>query len=107
MSTDVKHYAPLITKKLDYATIDVYLIKHGVLSAVEYDRFRKNLQTSTNGDVVHLILPRILEKAREFYRALREHVTDKSEDVQPSNKELFYQLPQNFVSAHLCSLLVS
>ena len=101
MSTDLKQYAPLITQKLDFATAVVYLLKHGVLSVVEYDCFRKALQSgsSTNSNVVHQILPNILKKGREFYRALRECVNDKSEDVHPSNKELFYQLPENFVSA--------
>ena len=100
MSTDPKQYAPLITQNLDFATTEVYLLKHGVLSVVEYDRLRKALQSgsSTNGEVVHQILPRILKKAREFYRALRDHVNDQPEDVHPSNSELFYQLPENFVS---------
>ena len=100
MSTDPKHYAPLITQNLDFATMDVYLLKRGVLSVVEYNRFRKAIQSglSTNGDVIHEILPRILKKAREFYRALREHVNDKNQDVHPSNKELFDKLPENFVS---------
>ena len=101
MSTDPKHYAPLIAQNLDFATTDVYLLKHGVLSVVEYDRLRKALQSgsSTNGDVVHQILPRILKEPRDFYRALRDHVNDKPEDVHPSNSELFRQLPENFVSA--------
>lgn len=101
MSTDPKQYALLITQNLDFATTDVYLLKYGILSVVEYDRFRKALQsgTSTNDDVVCQILPKILIKARYFYRALCEYVNDKNQDVHPSNNELFCQLPENFVSA--------
>ena len=98
MSTD---YAPLITQNLDFTTADVYLLKHKVLSVVEYDRFRRALQSgsSSNGDLVRLMLPRILERAREFYRALRDFVNDKTEDIHSSNIDLFRQLPENFVSA--------
>ena len=100
MSTDPKKYAALITQNLHYETIDVYLLQRGVLSVVEYDRLRKALQSGslTNSDVVHQILPRILKKPRDFYRALRDHVNDKPEDVHPSNDDLFYHLPESFVS---------
>ena len=100
MSTDLKQYVPLIIQNLDFATTAVYLLKHGILSVVEYDLFRIALlsDSSINGNVIHKILPRIFERPREFYRALREHVNDKPEDVHPSNRELFYRLPGNFVS---------
>ena len=101
MSKNPKQYAPLIVRNLDFRTMDVYLLKHRVLSVVEYDHVCKALQSgaSTNDDVVHLLLPRILERGREFYQALRDYVNDKNQDVQSSNKELFDQLPKNFVSA--------
>ena len=101
MSADVKHYAPAITQYLDFATADVYLLKHGVLSLLEHGRFSKALQTgsSTNSDLVRNLLPRIFERAREFYRALRDFVDEKTEDVHSSNIVLFRKLPENFVSA--------
>ena len=100
MSTDLEHYAPLITQNLDFATMGVYLLKHGVVSVIQYDHFCKALQSgsSTNGEVMHQVMPRILRKARKFYRALRDYVNDKNQDAHPSNNELFDQLPKNFVS---------
>lgn len=106
MSKDVKHYAPLITEKLDYATVDVYLIKHEIVTVAEFESFRKALQngSSTNGDLVRKLLVKIFEKPREFYKALREHVNDKSQNVHAGNKELFYQLPDSFVSTNFCNV---
>ena len=100
MSADVKQYAPVITEKLNFESADVYLLKHGVIEVVEYDRFRKALQSGslTNCDLVRQLLPRVCERAREFYRALRDYVNDKQQDAHPTNKELFCQLPYNFVS---------
>ena len=105
MSTDPKHYAPLIVQYLDYETTGVYLLQQGVLSVVDYDRFRKALQSAalTNSDVVDQLLQYILKKPREFYRALRGYVIDKGQDGQPSNKELFDKLPENFVSVQTYS----
>ena len=105
MSTDPKHYAPLIVQNLDFETTGVYLLQKGVLSVVDYDRFRKALQSGalTNSDVVDQLLHKILKNPREFYRALRGYVTDKGQDGQPSNKELFDKLPENFVSVQICN----
>ena len=101
MSTDPKHYAALILQNLDFQSTGVYLLQRGVLSVVDYDRFNKALQSGalTNGDVIQQILPKILKKSRDFYKALRDHVSNKTQDVHPSNTELYYQLPENFVSA--------
>ena len=100
MSADVKQCAPVITEKLNFESVDVYLLKHEVISVTEYDRFRKALQSGSlsDGDLVRQLLPNIFKRAREFYRALRDYVNDKHQDVHPTNKELFYQLPDNFVS---------
>ena len=69
MSADVKQYAPVITEKLNFESADVYLLKHGVTSAVEYGRFHKALQSGslTYCDLVYQLLPRVFERAREFY----------------------------------------
>ena len=93
-------YKPLIIQNLDFATTAVYLLKHGFLSEEEYYHSWKALQSGslTNGNVIYHILPRILIRPREFYRALREYVNDKPECVHSSNEELFYRLPENFVS---------
>lgn len=100
MSGDVKLYAPFITEKLDFATVDVYLLRHGVVSTAEYDSYCRALQNGnvTNSDLVRQLLPKLIGKPREFYRALRDHVNNESEDVHPSNLELFFQLPESFVS---------
>ena len=100
MSADVKQYAPVIVEKLNFESADVFLLKHGVISVLEYEKFHRALQSGslTNLDVVRQLLPRIFEKAREFYRALRDYVKDKQQDAHPTNKELLYQLPDNFVS---------
>ena len=100
MSIDVRKYAPIITEKLDFASTDTYLLKHGVISVADYDGCCKALQSgsTTNAILVRQMLSKILGKPREFYRALRDHVNGKFEDVHPSNNELFYSLPVNFVS---------
>ena len=105
MSTDPKHYAPLIIRNLDFETTGVYLLQKGVLSVVDYDRYRRALQSGalTNRDVVDQLLQKILKKPREFYRALHAYVIDQGQDGQPSNKELFDKLPENFVSVQICS----
>ena len=100
MSKDVKQYAPIITEKLDFATVDVFLLSHGVLSVTEYDSYRRALQNGnvTNGDLVRQLLPTLIGKPREFYRALRDHVNNESQDVHAGNLELYHRLPENFVS---------
>ena len=100
MSAEVNHYAPIIAEKFDFSSADVYLLKYGVILVVEFDRFRRALQSGslTNGDLIRQLLIRISDKPREFYRALRDCVNDNPEVVHPSNKELFHQLPENFVS---------
>ena len=62
MSTDLKHYAPLIVQNLDFETTGVYLLQQGVLSVVDYDHFRKALQNDalTNSDVVDQLSHKIL-----------------------------------------------
>ena len=104
MSTDVKHFVPEIAERLDYATVDIYLLQKEVITASEFDSFQKALQngTSTNGDLIRKLLPRILEKPREFYRALRQHIQD-NHNVHAGNKELFKKLPENFVSLFIVS----
>ena len=96
----VEHHAATIIQRFDYSTADAYLLKHGVLTVGEFDSFRKALQngSSTNTDLVRRLFPKISEKPREFYRALRESVSDQSQNVHPGNKELFHHLPKNFVS---------
>ena len=107
MSTNVKKFIPTITERLDYATVDVYLLTYEVLTISEYDSYRKALQngTLTNGDVVRTILPKILMKPRKFYQALRTHVEDNS-NLHSGNNELFHMLPENFVSVaiYVCIL---
>ena len=101
MSGDVNQYAHIIKEKLDFATVNAYLLKHGVITTSEY--IYKSLQNGsiTNSDLVSQLLPKISRKPREFYRALREHVNDKSQDVHPSNLELYHQLPESFVSVSM------
>ena len=106
MSASVKQFAPTITGRLDYATVDVYLLKYEILTVSEFDSFRKALQSGslTNDDLVHKLLAKIFMKPREFYRALREHVND-IKNAHAGNKELFLMLPENFVSIYvLCNL---
>ena len=95
-------FAPVITDRLDYATADVYLLKHGVLTVTEFESFRRALQNGsfTNGDLVRKLLKNIFDKPREFYRALREHVND-DQNVHAGNKELLHMLPENFVSVFI------
>jgi len=98
MSTNVEQFAPAITEKLEYATIDVYLLKHGIISTSEYGSFQQAFQHgSTNSDLVRKLLTKILANPRNFYHALHEHVSDK-QNVHASHMELFSMLPKNFVS---------
>ena len=99
MSTNVNKFVLDIAEKLDYATADIYLLQQGVLTAEEFASFQKALQNGSliNGDVVRKLLPRILKKPREFYRALRQHV-QHNHNVHAGNMELFHMLPEYFVS---------
>ena len=99
MSTNVKQFAPDIVEKLDYATVDIYLLQKGILTSAEFETFQRALQNGFlgNGGVVRQLLPKILQKPRDFYRALRQHVQDNY-NVHAGNKELFHMLPDNFVS---------
>ena len=96
----MKKFVPDITEKLNYATADIYLLQQGVLTVAEFENFQKALQNGSlgNGDVVRKLLPKILEKPRDFYRALRQHIQDNY-NVHAGNMELFHMLPYNFVSA--------
>jgi len=102
MSTSPEQFAPAITERLDYATIDVYLLKHGIVSVSEFDSFQQALRhgSLTNTALVRKLLPKIFAKPRDFYRALREHVND-NQNVHTGNKELFQKLPRKFVSVFI------
>ena len=104
----VNKYAPIITEKLDYSSIEMYLLKYGVITNQECTSHQKIIQngTLTNGDLVRTkLIEKIFQKPREFYRALREHVNGKTEDVDPGNKELLRSLPESFVSvATYCAI---
>ena len=101
MANNIYKYAPMITEKLDYSSIDLYLLKYGVITDQEFTSHQKIIQNGalTNGTLVRTrLMEKIFQKPREFYRALREHVTGKKEDVHAGNKELFQSLPESFVS---------
>lgn len=105
MSADVRQYAPLIKEYFDFASCDAHMFKHGIISLSEYESFHKASQSGslTNCGLVSQLVPKISEKPRKFYRALREYVHDKGPDVHSNNKELFDQLPDNFVSTSVQS----
>ena len=69
MLADLKTYAPIITRKLDFTTIDVYLLKYEILTLSEHEGFHKALQsgTVTNSVLVRQLLPKLLGKPVEFY----------------------------------------
>ena len=96
MSDSPEQYAPSITERLDYATIDVYLLRHKIVSLSEFESFQQALQhgSLTNEALVRKLLPKILAKPRNFYRALREYV-DQNPNVHTGNRDLFLKLPQN------------
>lgn len=61
MPGDVEKNAPIITEKLDFATIDVYLIRHGVVSVIESETYHRALQSGNvnNSDLVRQLLPKL------------------------------------------------
>ena len=105
MSTNPEQFAPAISERLDYATIDVYLLKYEIVSVSEFAGFQQALQhgSLTNAVLVRKLLPKIFAKPRDFYHALRDNVND-NRNVHTGNKELFHMLPQKFVSAFIFSL---
>ena len=100
MSKDWVKFAPNIKQLLDYESVDAHLLKHEVLNLRDFSSYQKSLKSSSlsNSDLVGMLIPKIFEKPRQFYRALRDHVRGNRDDVHAGNKELFDQLPQNFVS---------
>jgi len=97
-----QEFVPKITEKLDFTAAGTYLAKHGVISPQDCSIYNQQLlsRSSTNADVMHKVLPKILQSPREFYRALRESVSQQH--VNFENKKLFELLPKNFVS--LCTI---
>ena len=94
-----KKFVPQIAENLDFTAVGLYLAKCEIITIEECSSYHQQLLSgnSTNGDVMHKILPKINQNPRQFYRALRESVSDKGKSIHTGNKALFEQLPQDFV----------
>ena len=94
-------FAPKILQNLEFTAIDVYLVKHKLLSMEEYHQeYQKPFQSGilTNKDLVRKLLPKIEKTPRYFYRALYEAVNDPNQDKHPGHLALLQMLPTDMVS---------